>query len=239
MMRFWHWLFRRVLVGPFVRMLFPTEIIGLENLPRKGGFIIAANHQAEIDSLIIGAQLYRYRVRFYTKAEYFGNGPIGAFLRLSGQIPVNRQDTRSAAQVIDIGRQVLEDGDVLGVFPEGTRSTDGRLHRGRLGAVQTAIAAAYAPIVPIGLIGTEKLNPTSRRLPRPGRVVMVIGKPIDRYGYQRLSRDAHQDNLVGRAANNKAVQRAVERAVTDALMRDISKLSGRPYVPDYLKIPKR
>ncbi|WP_280466398.1 lysophospholipid acyltransferase family protein [Nocardia brasiliensis] len=211
----WYRLFKYVLLGPVLRVLGRPEIEGLEQVPRTGPVIIAANHLAVIDSLYLALVLPR-RATFLAKQEYFtGTGLRGRFQRwffsVSGQVPVNRTGGSAAADALAAATRILESGGVWAIHPEGTRSPDGRIYRGRTGTLRVAMATG-APVIRVVLSGTDRVNPRGTRLPRFGKVRISFGAP--RY---YLPADQH------RAA----------RTATDELMREIAARSGRHYVDRY------
>ncbi|MGX1770753.1 lysophospholipid acyltransferase family protein [Nocardia brasiliensis] len=211
----WYWLFKYVLLGPVLRVLGRPEIEGLDQVPRTGPVIIAANHLAVIDSLYLALVLPR-RATFLAKQEYFtGTGLRGRFQRwffsVSGQVPVNRTGGSAAADALAAATRILESGGVWAIHPEGTRSPDGRIYRGRTGTLRVAMATG-APVIPVVLSGTDRVNPRGARLPRFGKVRISFGAP--RY---YLPADQH------RAA----------RTATDELMREMAARSGRHYVDQY------
>jgi 1-acyl-sn-glycerol-3-phosphate acyltransferase len=226
----WNWMFRNVVVGPPVRVLFPIDVIGRENLPAKGPYILAIGpHLTEIESVLIAINLAEQEIHFFAKAEYWDKNRLTAwFMDHTGQIPIRRTDSRSADESLTIGATILKRGGILALYPEGTRSKDGKLHKGRVGVARTAIRAGGVHIVPVGLIGMEKLNPSGKGL-RPGAATIVIGKPIDPLHYQEIASHA------GRAT--KYIEHALSRPVTDVLMKEIARLSGAQYSNDYSTIP--
>jgi 1-acyl-sn-glycerol-3-phosphate acyltransferase len=183
---------------------------GREHLPAHGPVILASNHLSFIDSVVIRFATPR-RVMFLAKAEYFaGRGLRGRlvrwFFRVAGSVPVARGQHRAALAALDTAIEVLDGGNVFGIYPEGTRSLDGRLYRGRTGVAWLALTAG-APVVPVALHGTERLQPVGKRLPRPHRVTVRFGPPL------RFTGDA--DSARAR------------RAVTDEVMNAIAELSGQ------------
>jgi 1-acyl-sn-glycerol-3-phosphate acyltransferase len=159
------------------------QVSGLHNVPRRGPVILASNHLAFIDSILIPLVVPRH-VTFIAKAEYFtGRGIKGRisrwFFTAMGNIPVDREDPRAGQRSLEDARAVLERGGAFGIYPEGTRSRDGKLHEGHTGVAWLALAA-HTPVVPVALIGTDKVQPVGRRFPRPYRGVQIqFGAPID------------------------------------------------------------
>ncbi|WP_433610314.1 lysophospholipid acyltransferase family protein [Dactylosporangium sp. CA-139114] len=215
----------KMTVAPTVRVLWHPTIIGLDNVPKTGPAILASNHQSVLDSVMMGAIAPR-NVYFLAKDQYFrGPGLKGAALRhiMYGlnQIPVDRSGGRASLLALDAALPVLRAGHVLGIFPEGTRSTDGRLYRGRPGVAKLALDAP-APIIPVGLMGFDQVMPVGARLPKLGPKVEVrIGEPLDLSQWQG-----------GGEVDSRAL-----REVTLKLMNAIQQLTGQEYVGRYA--PKR
>ncbi|GAA5089510.1 lysophospholipid acyltransferase family protein [Nocardia iowensis] len=216
----WYRLFKYVLLGPLLRVLGRPEVEGLHHVPRTGPVIVAANHLAVIDSLYLALVLPR-QVTFLAKQEYFtGTGPRGRFKRwffsATGQVPVDRTGGSAAADALAAATRILEDGGIWAIHPEGTRSPDGRIYRGRTGTLRVAMATG-APVIPVVLSGTDRVNPRGRRLPRFGKVRISFGAP--RY---YLPAEHHRDD-----------HHVAARTATDELMREIAARSGRHYVDHY------
>ncbi|MEU0154565.1 lysophospholipid acyltransferase family protein [Micromonospora fulviviridis] len=212
----------KLTVAPTLRLAFRPHVEGLEHIPATGGAIFAGNHLSVADELLLGTVVPRH-LAFWAKSEYFkGTGVKGAFSKFVltglGAIPVERAGGRAALSAFDAAIPVLKAGDLVAVYPEGTRSPDGRLYRGRTGAARLAVAAGV-PIIPVGVTGTDKAQPIGTRVPRPGRAVITIrfGKPLD---------------FTGRSDDRTSL-----REMTDELMAEIQKLTGQEYVPRYA--PKR
>lgn len=210
----------KVVVSPAVRVLWRPNVSGRDNIPRRGPAILAGNHLAVIDSVILPAVLSR-NVYFMAKDQYFiGTGLRGALVRniMYGlnQIPVDRSGGRKSLMALDSALPVLRDGNLLGIYPEGTRSPDGRLYRGRPGVAKLALDAP-APIIPIGLIGTDKIQPIGTRIPRVGRSVEIrIGEPLD------------LDPWRGGDVDSRGL-----RELTHRLMAAIARLTGQEVVNRY------
>ena len=212
----------KLTVAPALRLAFRPHVEGLEHIPATGGAIFASNHLSVADELLLGTVVPRH-LAFWAKSEYFkGTGVKGGISKFVltglGAIPVERAGGRAALTAFDAAIPVLKAGDLVAVYPEGTRSPDGRLYRGRTGTVRLAIAAGV-PIIPVGVTGTDKAQPIGTRVPRPGRakITMKFGKPLD---------------FTGRPDDRTSL-----RAMTDEMMAEIQKLSGQEYVPRYA--PKR
>jgi 1-acyl-sn-glycerol-3-phosphate acyltransferase len=212
-------LLKYVLLGPLLRMLFRPRIEGMENIPESGAAIVAGNHLSFSDHFLMPAILPR-RITFLAKAEYFtGPGLKGrltaAFFRSAGQIPVDRSGGKASQSAITAGLEVLGRGELLGIYPEGTRSHDGRLYRGRTGVAVMALRAGV-PVIPCAMVGTFELQPPGRVVPRLGRVTIRFGRPLE------FGRFAGMDD-----------RREVVRAVTDEIMYEILAMSGQEYVDRY------
>jgi 1-acyl-sn-glycerol-3-phosphate acyltransferase len=204
-------------VGPAVRLAFRPTVEGLENVPDRGGAVLAGNHLSVADEYIMGAVVPRH-IAFWAKSEYFnGTGISGmamkALMRGLGAIEVNREGGRAALTALDAAIPALRGGDLVGVYPEGTRSPDGRLYRGRTGAARLALLAEV-PIIPFGVIGTEKIQPIGTKIPRLGaKAAIRFGKPMD---------------FTGHTMDSSSL-----RAFTDELMSAIQELTGQEYVSRY------
>ncbi|MET8151859.1 lysophospholipid acyltransferase family protein [Actinoplanes sp. NPDC049668] len=208
----------KITVGKAMTLGWRPHVEGLENIPASGGAIFAGNHLSVADELFLGAVVPRH-IAFWAKAEYFRGGGVGGnvtkfVLEGLGAIKVERGGGRAALAAFDGAIPVLKAGDMVAVYPEGTRSPDGRLYRGRTGVARLAVAAGV-PIIPVGMIGTEKVQPIGQRIPRPvkGKVTIKFGAPIPTVG---LSDD-----------------RTALRTLTDEVMAEIQKLTGQEYVPRY------
>ncbi|ROO90606.1 1-acyl-sn-glycerol-3-phosphate acyltransferase [Actinocorallia herbida] len=212
--------FMRLVVPPAFRVLFHLKVEGQENIPEAGPLIVAANHQSFIDSYVIPVSLLPLKVVFLAKAEYFeGTGFKGRlsrwFFTSMGMVPVARGDGSSAMGSLEQAAEIVEGGDVFALYPEGTRSMDGRLYRGRTGAGWLVLETG-AKVLPVGLVGTEKLQPYGSRFPKIGtRVTVRIGEPLEFGGYAAMPK--------GRA----------RRVITDEIVQAIQKLTGQEYVPEY------
>ena len=198
---------------PALRAIWRPTVRGLEHVPRTGGVILASNHLSFVDSVVIPAVVPR-KVVFLAKSDYFtGSGLKGLASRVwfegLGMLPVDRDDTKAAIASLDIALDVLGRGEAFGIYPEGTRSRDGRLYRGRTGVAHLALTAGCA-VVPVGLIGTEQIQPVGSNRPRLADVTVRFGKPLDFAGQ-------YADVPTGRA----------RREVTDAVMAAIQELTGQ------------
>jgi 1-acyl-sn-glycerol-3-phosphate acyltransferase len=210
-------------VPPLAKLIWRPTVEGLDHVPPTGPVIVASNHVSFADSLVIPIVAPR-KVIFLAKQDYFtGRGPKNALQRAwftgMGMVPVDRDDTRSALASLDIALDVLGRGEAFGVYPEGTRSRDGRLYRGRTGVAHLALTSG-APVVPVGLIGTQDLQPVGRRLPRLARVTVRFGEPLT---FKR----EYAGVPPGRA----------RREVTDVIMNAIQRLSGQQFAGVYNERP--
>jgi len=206
----------KAILSPVLRVMFRIRVTGLENLPPAGGVLIAANHQAFCDSLFLPLSVPR-RVTFVAKAEYFQSWKTRWFFRAVGQIPMERSGGSASQKALGEALEVLAAGGCIGIYPEGTRPPDERLHRGRTGVARLALIAS-CPVVPCGIKGTRAIQPIGARVLRPFKPVdIAFGTAIDlsaRYG------DRLEDPLVLRQA-------------TDEIMWEIRQLSGQQYVDKY------
>jgi 1-acyl-sn-glycerol-3-phosphate acyltransferase len=214
-----YWLLKYVLLGPLMLLLFRPRVDGLANVPGSGPVILACNHLSFSDS-IFTPLIVRRRVTFVAKAEYFtGKGIKGWLMRQffsgTGTIPVDRSGGKAAQAALDTLLRVLRQGDVAGIYPEGTRSPDGRLYRGKTGVARLALESG-ALVVPVAHLNSDTIQPTGKLIPKIMRVRMRFGAPLD------FSRYA-----------DRRGDRFVERAVTDEIMYEIMTLTGRPYVDVY------
>ncbi|GGW11678.1 lysophospholipid acyltransferase family protein [Streptomyces capoamus] len=219
-----YYLLKYVFLGPVLRLVFRPRIEGLEHVPASGPAIVAGNHLSFSDHFLMPAILKR-RITFLAKAEYFtGSGVKGrltaSFFRSAGQIPVDRSGKEAGQAAIREGLGVLRKGELLGIYPEGTRSHDGRLYKGKVGVAVMALRAGV-PVVPCAMIGTFEAQPPGRLVPRIRPVTIRFGEPLD------FSRYAGLEN-----------EKAVLRAVTDEIIYAILALSGQEYVDEYAAVVK-
>jgi 1-acyl-sn-glycerol-3-phosphate acyltransferase len=208
----------KLTVGPGLRLVWRPKVEGLENIPDTGGAIFAGNHLSVADELFLGAVVPRH-LSFWAKSEYFtGTGFRGWLSRNVmeglGAIRVERGGGRAALSAFDGAIPVLRTGGLVAIYPEGTRSPDGRLYRGRTGVARLAMAAGV-PVIPVGMIGTDKVQPIGARMPRPGagKITVRFGKPMD---------------FTGRPTDRTSL-----RQITDEIMAEIQMLTGQEYVPRY------
>ena len=215
----WYAFFKHVLIGPWLRVLFRPWAEGMEVLPENGPAILASNHLSFSDSFFLPLLAPRH-ITFLAKAEYFtGTGIKGliskAFFTGVGQVPIDRSSGRASEAAIRTGVRVLREGHLLGIYPEGTRTADGRLYRGRVGVARMALESG-AQVIPVAMMATYETQPPGRIRPRLLRVGMRFGQPLDFSRYEGLEGD-----------------RFVLRSVTDEIMYALMRLSGQEYVDIY------
>ncbi|OEJ96596.1 lysophospholipid acyltransferase family protein [Streptomyces thermolilacinus] len=214
-------------IGGTLKLAFRPWVEGLENIPAEGPAILASNHLSFSDSFFLPAVLDR-KVTFIAKAEYFTSPGVkgkltAAFFKGVGQLPVDRSGARGAGDAaVRSGIEVIKRGELFGIYPEGTRSPDGRLYRGKTGGLARVALATGAPVIPIAMIDTEKIQPPGKVVPKLMRPGIRIGKPLDFSRYQGMDND-----------------RFILRSVTDEVMYEIMKLSGQEYVDIYATVAKR
>jgi 1-acyl-sn-glycerol-3-phosphate acyltransferase len=213
----------RWLLAPLARLIYRPVVHGADRIPRHGAVILAGNHLAALDTAAIALTAGR-PVKFLGKAEYFVGGSIkgralASFLTALGYVPVDRANAKAGLAALAAARTVLEDDGAFAIYPEGTRSLDGRLHRGHTGVASLALATG-APVIPVAMRGTEKLQPRGTRFPRVRRVTVTYGEPLEFSRY---------DGLDGSSA--------IRRAVTDEIMDAIARLSHQEYVDRYHERP--
>jgi 1-acyl-sn-glycerol-3-phosphate acyltransferase len=210
-----YWLMKNLVVGPIIMTAFRPWVRGIENVPKDGAVILASNHLSFVDSVFLPLVLDR-RVVFLAKSDYFtGKGLRGWLTKLffvgTGQLPIDRSGGKAAEASLNTGLRVLADGLALGIYPEGTRSPDGIMYRGRTG-VARMILESGAPVVPVAMIDTEKVMPIGTKLPKVMRPGVVFGEPLDFTRFTGLESD-----------------RFVLRSVTDEIMYELGRLSGQEY----------
>jgi 1-acyl-sn-glycerol-3-phosphate acyltransferase len=208
----------RVVMGPALHALGRPKVVGEENVPASGPAILASNHLSFIDSLYLPLMIER-PVVFPAKAEYFSaKGPLGrlwaAYLRSTNQLEMDRGGARAAQATLEAALEILRAGELFGFYPEGTRSPDGRLYRGRSGIGWLALNSG-APVIPVAMMGTRKMLPPGAPLPRPTKVEIRIGKPLE----------------FGHLAGEPPAR--ARRFVADEVMQAIRELSGQEYVHQY------
>lgn len=211
-------------LGPVLKLLFRPWVKGLDNVPAQGAAILASNHLSFSDSIFMPLMVPR-PVVFLAKSEYFtGKGVKGkltaAFFRLTNQLPMDRSGGAASARSLDAGMDVLKNGSLLGIYPEGTRSPDARLYRGKVGVARLALQARV-PVIPVAMIGTDKVQPIGKRVPNIRRIGMIFGEPLDFSRYYGMEDD-----------------RLIQRSVTDEIMYELMRLSGQEYVDEYAAVVK-
>jgi 1-acyl-sn-glycerol-3-phosphate acyltransferase len=212
-----YWILKSILKPP-LRALYRIRAEGLENVPKRGGAILAANHVSFLDSFFIPLVVKWRKMTYLAKADYFKSWKTSWFFTAAGQISCERAGGKKSEQSLQIAHEVLSAGNLLGIYPEGTRSPDGRLHRGRTGVARLALKADV-PIIPIGLIGTDIVMPKEAKIPKlSGRpeVRVRFGKPLDFSRY-----------------NGRETDRMALRSITDEIMFEIMQLSRQEYVDEY------
>lgn len=215
-----YWLMKFIFIGPFLRLLWRPWAEGLENVPTEGPAILASNHLSFSDSFFMPVLVPR-KVTFLAKAEYFTTPGLKGWISRRffagvGQVPIDRGDPDASRAALNTGVRLLRQGALLGIYPEGTRSPDGRLYRGKTGVARMALEAGV-PVIPCVMVNTDRIQPTGRRIPRlrprPG---VRFGKPLDFSRYEGMSGD-----------------RFVERSMTDEIMYELMEMSGQEYVDVY------
>jgi len=209
-----YWFLKAVLT-PIVALVFRVRVRGARNIPRRGAAIVAANHQAFLDSFFIPFSVRFRRVTYVAKAEYFDSWKTRWFFRGAGQIPITRDGGDRSQAALETAGGVLARGKVLGIYPEGTRSPDGRLHKGKTGAARLAIETG-APLVPCAVVGSGDVQRPGSNKIHPAKVTVRFGEPLDVERYRRW-----------------ADRSAALRALTDELMAEIQRLSGQEFVNRY------
>jgi 1-acyl-sn-glycerol-3-phosphate acyltransferase len=214
----------RALAGPFLHVLWRPEITGSEHIPASGGAILASNHLSIVDSIFLPLMVNR-PVTFAAKSEYFtGTRPIdritGAYLRATKQLSVDRAQARAGQDMLEAALGLLRGGALFGIYPEGTRSPDGRLYRGRTGIGWLAVNSGV-PVIPVAMSGTDRVLPPGQKVPRVAKIRITVGEPLTFESYQDLPSPARQ-----------------RRAITDEVMKSIQVLSGQEYVPVYASVRK-
>jgi len=214
-----YWLLKWIFIGPLLKAVFRPEAYGAKNVPDEGPAILACNHLSYTDWLFMPLVIPR-RVTFVAKAEYFeGRGLKGwiqrSFFGGTGQVPIDRSGGRASEAALRTGLRVLGNGDLFGIFPEGTRSHDGRLYRGRTGIARLALEAKV-PVIPVGVLRTDEVAPPGKIFGKLARPVVRFGKPLDFNRYEGMESD-----------------RSILRAITDEIMYEIKRLSEQEYVDMY------
>jgi 1-acyl-sn-glycerol-3-phosphate acyltransferase len=219
-----YWLMKYVVIGPIVKAIFRPWIVGRRNIPAEGGAILASNHLSFIDSVMLPLMIDR-RVAFLAKSDYFtGRGLRGwatrVFFKGTGQLPIDRSGGKASEASLNTGLQVLGGGELLGIYPEGTRSPDGKLYRGRTGIARMALEA-HVPVVPVVMVDTDTMMPIGQRLPNVVRIGVVIGEPLDFSRFSGMEGD-----------------RYILRSITDEIMVALQRLGEQEYEDVYASTVK-
>lgn len=214
-----YWLMKHWVIGPIITTVFRPWVKGLENVPKTGPLIVVCNHLSFVDSIFLPLVIDR-QMAFLAKSDYFtGKGIKGWAVRLfmtsAGQLPIDRSGGKASEASLNAGLEVLAEGKVLAIYPEGTRSPDGRMYRGRTG-VARMILEAQVPVIPAAVIDTEKVMPLGSNIPKVHRVGVVIGEPLDFSRFVGMESD-----------------RYVLRSITDEIIYEMNRLSGQEYVDVY------
>ncbi len=214
-----YWLLKWIFVGPFLKLFFRPQVEGAEHVPDEGAAILASNHLSYADWLFMPLTLPR-RVTFVAKAEYFTTPGIKGwfqkkFFSSAGQVPIDRSGADAAEGALSAAKRILSEGDLFGIYPEGTRSHDGRLYRGKTGVARLALEM-HVPVIPVAVLGTDVVAPPGKKFGAFTRPTVRFGKPLDFSRYEGLESD-----------------RYILRSVTDEIMYEIMRLSGQEYVDIY------
>ncbi len=214
-----YWFLKRIALGPWLKLVFRPRVEGAENVPASGPAILASNHLSYADWLFMPLTLPR-RVTFVAKSEYFTTPGIKGwfqkkFFSGAGQVPIDRSGATAAEGALASARQILADGELFGIYPEGTRSHDGRLYRGKTGVARLALETGV-PVIPVAVLGTDVVAPPGRKFGAFTRPGVRFGTPLDFSRYEGMEND-----------------RYILRAVTDEIMYEIMQLSGQEYVDMY------
>ena len=209
----------RHVVRPLLRLIYRPVVAGLENVPMEGPVILASNHLSFVDSVVIPLVVPR-RVTFLAKAEYFTTPGVKGWFQKKffsgvGQVPIDRSGANAAAGALSSARRILEQGELFGIYPEGTRSHDGKLYRGKTGVARLALETGV-PVIPVAVVGTDVVAPPGKKFGSFTRPVVRFGPPLDFSRYEGLETD-----------------RFILRSATDEIMYEIMRLSGQEYVDMY------
>ena len=219
-----YWFLKWIALGPFLRVVFRPRVSGAENVPEEGPAILASNHLSYADWLFMPLTLPR-RVTFVAKAEYFTSPGIKGwfqkkFFSGSGQVPIDRSGASAAEGALSAAKRVLSQGELFGIYPEGTRSHDGRLYRGKTGVARLALETKV-PVIPVAVVGTNVVAPPGKKFGSFTRPVVRFGRPLDFSRYEGMEND-----------------RYILRSITDEIMYEIMRLSGQEYVDMYASAAK-
>jgi 1-acyl-sn-glycerol-3-phosphate acyltransferase len=214
-----YWFMKHIVAGPLLRGIFRPWVSGTENIPAQGGVLLASNHLSFVDSIFLPLIIERNMV-FLAKSEYFtGKGFKGWLTKMfflgTGMLPIDRSGGKASEASLNTGLRVLTEGQVLGIYPEGTRSPDGKMYRGRTG-IARMILESGVPVIPVAMIDTEKVMPIGSKWPKLRRIGIIFGEPLDFSRFQGMEGD-----------------RFILRAVTDEIMYELAGLSQQEYVDVY------
>jgi 1-acyl-sn-glycerol-3-phosphate acyltransferase len=214
-----YWFLKWIAIGPVLKLVFRPQVSGSENVPATGPAILASNHLSYADWLFMPLTLSR-RVTFVAKAEYFTTPGIKGwfqkkFFTGAGQVPIDRSGASAAEGALSSARKILTEGELFGIYPEGTRSHDGRLYRGKTGVARLALECKV-PVIPTAVVGTDVVAPPGQTFGKLTRPIVRFGKPLDFSRYEGMEND-----------------RYILRSITDEIMYEIMRLSGQEYVDQY------
>ena len=214
-----YWFLKTIALGPILRVVFRPKAYGVDNVPDEGPAILASNHLSYADWLFMPLTLSR-RVTFVAKAEYFTTPGIKGwfqkkFFSGAGQVPIDRSGANAAEGAMKSAKKILDGGGLFGIYPEGTRSHDGRLYRGKTGVARLALETGV-PVIPVAVVGTDVVAPPGKTFGKFTRPVVRFGKPLDFSRYEGMEND-----------------RFILRSITDEIMYEIMRLSGQEYVDMY------
>ncbi len=218
-MNMFYWLMKNIIAGPLLKGIFRPWVIGADNIPAEGAVILASNHLSFVDSIFLPLVIERDMV-FLAKSEYFtGKGLKGWatrwFMKGTGMLPIDRSGGKASEASLNTGLKVLSEGRVLGIYPEGTRSPDAKLYRGRTG-IARMVLEGHVPVVPVAMIDTEKVMPIGSKWPKLRRIGIIFGEPLDFSRFEGLEED-----------------RFILRAITDEIIYELAGLSGQQYEDVY------
>ena len=219
-----YWFLKWIALGPWLKLVFRPHVEGAENVPASGPGILASNHLSYADWMFMPLTLPR-RVTFVAKAEYFTTPGIKGwfqkkFFSGAGQVPIDRSGATAAEGALSAAKQILDEGDLFGIYPEGTRSHDGRLYRGKTGVARLALECRV-PVIPVAVVGTDVVAPPGETFGKFTRPIVRFGKPLDFSRYEGMEND-----------------RYILRSITDEIMYEIMRLSGQEYVDMYASVAK-
>lgn len=214
-----YWFMKHIVAGPLLKTIFRPWVVGADRVPATGGVILASNHLSFIDSVFLPLVIERNMV-FLAKSDYFtGRGLKGwatkLFFTATGMLPIDRSGGKASEASLNTGLRVLARGEALGIYPEGTRSPDGRMYRGRTGVARMVLEAGV-PVIPVAMIDTARIMPIGSRLPKLGRIGIVFGEPLDFSRFEGMEGD-----------------RFILRSITDEIMYELLALSGQEYLDVY------